>query len=356
MPSGWYILTAALFISVTAYLLTGERGTEGAAAPPKVVAYAIEAHLYPGESPEAPPNVLTDIQSEEASDAQPVAAAEPVVAVSGMAVEADVPAPPLPQSEAAGLQSTVPASDRLLESPTPIFLPPLPILASADSQPPVPRRESIRQATRTLPERIELKFSVQSGEDGFVIGQSVYSGWVRDGRYSLTSVAEATGVTGVFVTGKIVQRSEGRITAQGLQPEQFSGEKGKRIQKPVRFDWSRQRLALPGGEVDLPAHTQDLLSFAFHLALVAEADNFDRILPVTNGKKLRDYRFRFIGREKLNSGANRIDTVYLRGSREGDGSLDVWLAPDRHWLPVRIRTLDDKGKTIVLSLKNVLEP
>jgi hypothetical protein len=238
------------------------------------------------------------------------------------------------------------------DPPTSAFLPPLPLLAALDSPPPAPRGETIRQATRKLPERIELNFSVQSGEDGFVIGQSVYSGWVRDGRYALTSVAEATGVTGVFVTGKIIQRSEGRVNARGLQPELFSGQKGKRIQKPVRFDWSRQRLILPGGEVDLPVQTQDLLSFAFHLALVAEADDFDRILPVTNGKKLRDYRFRFIDRETLNSGANRVDTVHLRGSREGDGSLDVWLAPDRHWLPVRIRTLDDKGKVVVLSLKN----
>jgi hypothetical protein len=231
-----------------------------------------------------------------------------------------------------------------------------PQFVTASTPTSAPGAEATRRATRTLPERIELKFNVQAGEDGYVIGQSIYSGWVRNGRYSLTSVAEATGVAGVFVTGKIVQRSEGRVTARGLQPDLFSGEKGKRIQKPVRFDWPRQRLALPGGEVDLPAHTQDLLSFSFHLALVAEADNFDRILPVTNGKKLRDYRFRVIGREKLNFGVNRIDTVHLRGSREGDGSLDVWLAPDRHWLPVRIRTLDDKGKTIVLSLKNVLEP
>jgi hypothetical protein len=353
MLSGWHMLTAALFVSVGTYWVMDKQATDGAATPPQDVAYLIEARLNPGEPPDSPAIDSPDRASDESNDAQIAAVLAPVAARPDPAVEVALPPPSLPEALAASPAARVtPEPEFSPEPPTSAFLPPQPLLASLDSPPPAPRGEAIRQPARKLPERIELIFIVQSGEDGFVIGQSTYSGWVRDGRYALTSVAEATGVTGLFVAGKIVQRSEGRVTARGLQPEQFSGEKGKRIQKPVRFDWARQRLALPSGEVDLPAQAQDLLSFSFHLALVAEADHFDRILPVTNGKKLREYRFRLIGREMLNSGANRIDTVHLRGSREGDGSLDVWLAPDRHWLPVRIRTLDDKGKVILLRLKN----
>jgi len=75
-------------------------------------------------------------------------------------------------------------------------------------------------------------------------------------------------------------------------------------------------------------------------------------LPVTNGKKLREYAFRVIGREQLATGDTRFETLHLQGGRNGEGSLDVWLSPARQWLPVRIRTLDQKGKVIVLTLQD----
>ena len=203
---------------------------------------------------------------------------------------------------------------------------------------------------RNLPERIALSYSVQSGEDGFTLGQSAYSGWIRNGRYSLTSVTEATGITSLFVSGKITQRSEGSLTAEGLQPDKFWGEKGERLQPPVRFDWPQKQLMLPAGAVELPMQTQDLLSFPFHLAMLVQEGASEWVLPVTNGKKLRNYRFQVIGRESLKVAAERMETLRLQGSRSGEGSLDVWLAPARNWLPVRIRTQDQKGKVIVLTL------
>jgi hypothetical protein len=48
----------------------------------------------------------------------------------------------------------------------------------------------------------------------------------------------------------------------------------------------------------------------------------------------------------------QVETLRLQGSRSGEGSLDVWLAPDRDWLPVRIQMLDQKGKVIVLILQD----
>ncbi len=207
------------------------------------------------------------------------------------------------------------------------------------------------RAIRNLPQQIALRYSVQSGEDGFVLGQSIYSGWIRDGRYSLTSVTEATGITALFVSGKITQRSEGSLTAEGLQPDKFWGEKGKQVQPPVRFDWLSRLLLLPAGAVELPAQTQDLLSFAFHLAMRVQEHDAAWEMPVTNGKKLRNYQFQVMGWETISIGGGRLEALRLQGSRSGEGSLDVWLAPAQHWLPVRIRTLDQKGKVIVLTLQ-----
>lgn len=203
---------------------------------------------------------------------------------------------------------------------------------------------------RKLPEHFSLRYSVQSGDEGFKFGQAVYSGHLREGRYSLTSVSEATGVASLLLSGKIIQSSEGRITAQGLQPDWFSTIKGERKRPTVRFDWPQQRLLLPGGAVSLPTQTQDLLSFPFHLAMRVREGDAAWVMSVTNDKNLRNYNFQVMGREMLTLGATRIETLRVQGRRSGDGSLDVWLAPERQWLPVRIRTLDQQGKVILLSL------
>jgi hypothetical protein len=204
-----------------------------------------------------------------------------------------------------------------------------------------------------LPERLTLRYSVLAGEGGFSMGQAVYTWLARDGRYNLVNVTEATGITALFMSGKIIQTSEGQITATGLQPEQFWIAKGDKKQPPVRMDWAQHRLMLPSGGVDLPILTQDLLSFPFHLAMTVRNEDGEWRVPVTNGRKLRIYDFRIVGKETLNQGEIQSETLHLQGGRAGEGSLDVWLALAHHWLPARIRTQDQKGKTLVLNLENI---
>ena len=229
------------------------------------------------------------------------------------------------------------------EKPAPTVSPAAARQAAASAPPPA-------RGARRLPERIALRYSVQSGEDGLSIGQAVYSGQMRDGRYALVSTTEATGITAVFVSGKIVQRSEGRVTSEGLRPEVFTSAKGEGKVKTARFDWARGQLLLPVGGVELPPQAQDLVSFPFHLAMSVEEADPAWTLSVTNGKSLRDYRFQVIGRESLALVGGRVEAVHLRGMRDGDARFDVWLAPAREWLPVRIRTLDENGKAITMTL------
>jgi hypothetical protein len=224
----------------------------------------------------------------------------------------------------------------------------LPEVAPAQSVAPEP----VSRAARRLPDILTLRYGVQPGEDGFIIGRTTYSWKTQQGRYSLVSVTEATGVTALFVSGKIIQVSEGKVTKEGLQPELFWIQKGKNRQPPVRFEWLQKRLMLPEGGVELLPKTQDLNSFPFHLAMLVGASDADWSLPVTNGKKLREYHFHVVGSQLLEMEGKQVETLRLQGSRSGEGSLDVWLAPDRDWLPVRIQMLDQKGKVIVLILQD----
>lgn len=344
MQNGQRIFIAALLLSVLVHLVLAGSSRHWWTPLASEIPFPIEAHLQLPET------------------ARVVAQVSAPAPVTGVRQTTTVPQPrQSPQAPAAEMPTAVSvppdaaepvvvAQAAPVELPTPEVTPPAMPQNLSQNLSPTAADAPPARPLRSLPQQLALRYSVQSGEDGFTLGESLYSGWIRDGRYSLSSVSEATGVAAMFVSGKIIQRSEGSIGPDGLQPERFWGEKGSRVQTPVRFDWPSRLLALPGGSVELPTQTQDLLSFPFHLAMTLQVTDAPWTLPVTNGKKLRIYQFQIVGRESLNLGDQRVEALRVQGSRAGEGSLDVWLAESRHWLPVKIRTLDQKGKVIVLTL------
>ncbi|TSA20065.1 MAG: DUF3108 domain-containing protein [Betaproteobacteria bacterium] len=204
-----------------------------------------------------------------------------------------------------------------------------------------------RPLQRSLPDRMTLSYAVRLGEVGFKAGRMNFV-WVRQGaRYSLVGTVEATGVTALFMSGRIVQVSEGEIAPDGLRPSRYWLQRGERKQDQVRFDWTARQLNLGAETVALPDTAQDLLTFPFHLALTARANESEFTLPVTNGRKLKDYRVRSLGMERL----DEREAWHLQGSREGEGTLGVWLDLTRGGLPIQIRTQDAKGKVMLLTLE-----
>lgn len=344
MNGGRRVFVSALLLSLAVHVLLAGNAARWWTMPVPEIPFPIEAHLAP-IAPKAPPPPRR---------AQPAVKARPVLAET----QPEPPAAEPPSSEPAA-QEPVPSPMPAAPDPS-IPMPPAPtrdsLLPPASETRGEPQSaqpaKRLPPAQRELPARLTLRYAIQAGEGGFNVGQATYTWTVRDGRYSLVSVAEAKGIAALFISGKIIQTSEGEITPYGLQPAQFWMVKGDRRLPPLQFDWTRRQLLLPGGGQELPDETQDLLSFPFHLAMTLRDDGGERRLPVTNGKKLREYGFRLVDRDPVMLGDTRLEAIHLQGERPGEGSLDVWLAPARLWLPVRIRTLDQKGKTIVLTLEH----
>lgn len=246
----------------------------------------------------------------------------------------------------------VPEPAAALEAPAVVHPQPAVVLESPPAPAPVPVHAP-RRGGRALPERLVLVYDVLAGEGGFNLGQATYTWQAGDGRYRLESVAQATGLASLFMSGRIVQTSEGRMGPSGLVPDEFVQTRGGKRADRARFDWERRVLALPQGEEALREGAQDLLSFPFHLAMTVDPELDYWILPVTDGRRFKGYRFTLVGRETVEVGGHGLETLHVRGTRALEGSLDVWLAPARHWLPVRIRTQDAKGKVIELTLADV---
>jgi len=205
-----------------------------------------------------------------------------------------------------------------------------------------------------LPQRLDLhyrlRYGLASGEQTLV--------WVNEGEhYTLTSVATATGLTGIFYRGQFVQISRGRITPRGLQPEEFWDQRGDK-RSSARFDTAQGRITLMP-EKAAPRHftyqgeVQDALSLFFQLALTAPPPDGQQTYRVFNGKKLRDYTYEVRGEETLDTALGALRTLHLARVADGDGRFEAWLAIDRHYLPVRMLRSDDGGGTMELRLQSI---
>ena len=100
---------------------------------------------------------------------------------------------------------------------------------------------------------------------------------------------------------------------------------------------------MPPSSTALPANAQDLVSFMYQLGLVPLTPG--RVeLPITNGWKLERYVLEIGVEEPLQTPFGALRAVPVKQVRRpGQESIELWLAPDYRWLPVRIRFFDREG-------------
>ncbi|HUX30880.1 MAG TPA: DUF3108 domain-containing protein [Thiobacillus sp.] len=204
-----------------------------------------------------------------------------------------------------------------------------------------------------LPPRLDLHFQVRYG---LARGEQTLV-WINEGdRYTITSVAGATGLAGVFYRGRFVQTSRGRIAPSGLVPEEFWDQRGDK-RSSARFDAAKGTLTLNPAKgaprhFAYPGAVQDALSLFFQLALTAPPDG-QLTYTVFNGKKLRDYTYEVRDEASLETALGSLRTLHLARMADGDGRFEVWLAIDRHYLPVRVLHSDDRNNEVELVLLSI---
>ena len=214
--------------------------------------------------------------------------------------------------------------------------------------------EDISPPLNALPPRLNLRFQVNYG---LVSGEQTLQ-WVNEGqRYTLISVAEATGLAGMFYRGRFVQTSRGRMTPYGLQPEEFWDQRGDKHSR-AHFNPEQGQLTFMPVK-GAPRHfayqgeVQDALSLFFQLALTAPPAEGSLSYRVFNGKKLRDYTYKVRGEVVLETALGALRTLHLARVADGDGRFEIWLAIDRFYLPVRVLRSDDSGSEVELKLQSL---
>ena len=299
------------------------------------------AHLV--KTPPPPPEIPKEVKPEPAPPEVPLPETklpEPASEVqsSPMVLPEVSPRPALESEELAqGLSE--------LEAPEPVEeIKPDPAITDIPSEG-IPLDPDVRPF-----DDVETDFDILRGIDGYKVGQTKIRYQARDGGYLLVSESEAKGFASLFLSGKLIQRSEGRVTEHGLQPQEFLYQYGKSGKKQrALFDWDKRSLIL---ETDkgtqksrLPKDTQDLMSFMYQFMFVPPLQEMQ--LNITNGKRLKAYGYSFVGEVDLSTKLGVLRVVHLENiNDDGDEKNEIWLAVDYRFLPVKIRKTEKDGSVI----------
>jgi hypothetical protein len=232
--------------------------------------------------------------------------------------------------------------------------------AIAEEEPAAPERPqqlalaagtSVDAATvHGLPRKGRISYTLYYGEEQLAIGTVVQSWEAEADDYLLASVAETTGLVELLWPQRLRSVSRGKITPQGMQPESFLASRtrrGRNEAAQARFDWRAGSLRYGSVQnqrnVPLPADAKDLMSFIFQYVLAPPVPGRYRV-PITTGTRFDVYDIEVAEEQSIETPLGKLRTLPIRqlpGSREG--RIEIWLAADYRYLPVRIRHFDRKG-------------
>ncbi len=214
-----------------------------------------------------------------------------------------------------------------------------------------------------LPPSADLHYELQARQRGFSLkGEAIVTWRAGDGKYTIKAESK------VPVLGTITDdRSSGAIDAWGLAPSEFVEKRMRkdpttatfdRDAKSLSFSESKQVYRLKGGE-------QDRVSITWQLAAVARAagDKFKAGSKwpffVAGRRDAESWVFEVVRREKVRTGLGEVDAVLVSRQPVADKkeqSLEIWLAPQHEWYPVKLRYQEGEKEQIEQTLNTVTKP
>jgi Protein of unknown function (DUF3108) len=197
-----------------------------------------------------------------------------------------------------------------------------------------------------VPSRVQIKYRVSIASMKIGEGLDVFE---HNGKtYSVVSESKTSGVAAVVYNLNIRRESKGTVTADGLRPQTFVELRNGQLNRSADFDWATGQVLLTDGDkkqtVALPPDTWDATSFAWNFAF-APPDGKDLKVYLTDGRRVTEYRYSIVGREKLATPMGEMEALHVKKIQDPDDKrgFDVWLATERHYLPVRIRATEKDG-------------
>lgn len=331
------------------------RIVQAAAAPAPVVAPEVPKPVAPAPvvkptprpspSPSARPNPRADARPKPAAQpvTPPISLPDPTPPVTAQAEEEIVPQEVATDATAApspGLGATTPEPTTAPDpSASTQAAAPGDVGPAEPVKPVPPARHPLKTAT--------LVYDLSYGENPMRVGRVTHQ-WNYDGeRYFAETVVEATGLFSVLYGGQYVQRSWGAIGPNGLVPSEYFVQRGRPDRgETAQFDWEARKVAFQWRNerrnANLLPGTQDPISMLHQIYYMQPLPEM-KTLNVASSRKFGEYLFQFIGEERIDTPMGELTALHVRRKDDDADHVDVWVDPQRGFLPVRVHFVDRRG-------------
>ena len=177
---------------------------------------------------------------------------------------------------------------------------------------------------------------------------------INDNKYDINYIANAKGVTSIFYSKPLTQKSKGIINKKGLKPEYYLYSHGIKKKSEVIFDWQRKTLTIKRKENikthDLIDEAQDQLSFMFQFMFLNPLDKMQ--IPITNAKVFKIYNYHYVDELDINTKLGNLSTLHVaKFNYQTPERIDLWLAKEYGYLPVKIAITQDDLSIIIQQIE-----
>jgi hypothetical protein len=341
---------AWLFDRVQDILLGADR------SPPE--AMTVNARLLTPPAPEPP--AAPRPQPRPAPLPRPRPASAPVIAFEPPPVTVDTrPIESAPPPEGASEELPPPMTQNAERPTEPVAAEPLEFDASGEAL--AEALSSLPSLNAALPATARYTYRTSYSELRLASGVTTVD-WAlaEDGGYRLRMATEALGVT------LIELESTGRLREFGLAPERYTEARARRAATAANVDWQARRVTFSARAHERPLveGVQDRISFQFQLMLLGQArpERFKAgrttVMRVAGRDDVSTYTFRSVGLDRTATGRGPLDTVRVErvSATDTEARVEVWLAPDLGWVPVRLRFTDRHGRVTESVLESASTP
>jgi Protein of unknown function (DUF3108) len=241
---------------------------------------------------------------------------------------------PVAPVEVAAVQVAVAAP---VASPPPP-MPSLPTAALPLAEPvAAPAEETIPTYRTQLPPAVTLRYDMQRGA---LHGNGELQWRPGAERYELKLEGRVAGLT------VLTQVSQGGFDGAGIAPQRFTDRRIRRPLTAANFQREAGKITFSGPQTEYPLHAgaQDRLSWMIELGAVVAAEP---ALGVADAKVVMFvsgshgdagvWAFRCMGPDAVDSRSGQVAAIRFKREPRGpyDTTVEVWLDPKRHHLPVR---------------------
>jgi hypothetical protein len=238
---------------------------------------------------------------------------------------------------------------RAAETAPPVDQPP-PVAETVAPLPPPP--------TIPVPKRIDLVGSVYVGASDFLIGTGGFSLRHDGNRYEISVLGRARGLARLVLTGEWGGTSRGAITAEGLQPSEYTEERGRADRRETAvLDWEAGVVRYKDDKVapiETPLHDRLSVIMQFYYKPPVGDEHSTR---VTGTRYMDTYKFRRRADEALELPIGIVTAQVWRADYDdGNPRIEMWMSPEYHYLPLKVRIhakQENGGRFATLSINEI---